>query len=186
VLDDTDMLQFAPAWMHCPRSHHLVPTTEVDLEGLWPTTAERQEATSWLASVLHFELDQYPEYRGSVHLLAPNPVYRKMRSRLHRGEAPGESVLVKFQPRAGRSLDGLTLLYRERDVYGVTSGSAVPVRSEVVRFNSQSMVHGTSEDVFDERRGFLEVSHSMTTFARAFNMQIGLAQATHVQGPKSS
>jgi hypothetical protein len=184
--DDSDMLPFAPAWIHCARSHHLVPTTEVDLEGLWPTAAEREEATNWLASVLHFELDQYPEYWGSVHLLAPNPVYRKMRSRLHRGEAPGESVLVKFQPRAGRSLDGLTLLYRERDAYGVTSGCVVRVRSDVLRFNSQSMVHSTSEDVFDERRGFLEVSHSMTTFVRGINMQFGAAQATRVQGAKSS
>jgi hypothetical protein len=184
--DDTDMLPFAPQWMHCPRSHHLVPPADVNLDALWPTAAERGTALKWLTERLHFDLDQYPEYWGSVHLLAPNPVYREMSSRLCRGEGTGESVLVRIQPRAAQSLDGLMLLYCEREAHGVAGGRVVPVRSNVVRFNSVGRVNGTSEDVYDARRGFLEVSHAGTVFIRSFSIQVGLTETTRVETPKSS
>ena len=184
--DDTNMLPFAPQWMNLPRSHHLVLPEEADLAALWPAASERERAADWLAGRLHFDLGEYPEYWGSVHLLAPNPVYRKMGSRLHRSETGGESVLVRFQPRTGRAVGGLTLLYREVDALGVTTGRVVSLRGSLVSFRSASVVHGTSEDVFDDRRGFLHVSRLVTTFARSINMQFGMSQALRVVGPTSS
>src|SRR5262245_41625703 len=73
---DTEMLPFRPQWVECPRVHHLVPLSNFRLDTLWPGLKERQKAIEGLEELLHFDLSAYPEYWGSVHLLAPNPVFR--------------------------------------------------------------------------------------------------------------
>jgi hypothetical protein len=50
----------------------------------------------------------YPECWGSVHLVAPNPVFRDLEVRRQpTSTADRESILLRFQPRAGKDLQGL-------------------------------------------------------------------------------
>ena len=48
------------------------------LDDLWPKRNLAEKATQWLEERLHFSLAEYPEYWGSVHLVAPNPVFREV------------------------------------------------------------------------------------------------------------
>lgn len=148
---------FLPEWIQCPRVHHLVPRMEFEPGALWSREAERETAREWLLSQLHFDIWKFPEYWGSIHLVAPNPLYRKLESR----SQPGEARLIQFQPRAGKSLEGITLLIRNQDPWGMTGGNAITVRSPLLRLARAGDV--STIEVWDQRRGALEPAATRQT-----------------------
>lgn len=178
--DDSTALPFKPQWIHCPRTHHLLPLVDFDLGQLW-SEEEKEKAQGWLEDRLHFELEKYPEYWGSVHLVAPNPVYREMRARLQRREPPAESVLVRFKPRAGKSVEGLELVFREKDPWGVTASRRATVVSPLMRMNFNREVNAVMEDVWDARRGLLEASSNAYSFMKTFKLDLGFTRKVVVQ-----
>ena len=171
--DDSDALPFKPQWIHCPRTHHLLPLVDFDLASLW-SAEEREKAQAWLEDRLHFNLGEYPEYWGSAHMIAPNPVYREMRTRLQRRQPPAESVLVKFQPRAQKFLEGLELIFREKDPWGITASRRAAVVSPVLRINFDREVNSVMADVCDSRRGFLDVSSNPHAFLKTIRLNLGI------------
>jgi len=183
--DDSDALPFVPQWIECPRTHHLLPLADFDLEGLW-SREEKEAALAWLEGRLHFDLREYPEYLGSVHLVAPNPVYREQGAYLERGKTPAESVIVKFQPRAARQVEGLRLLVHQKDAWGLSAYRWRTMRHPWVRLQLGGRVHDTPEDVLDPRRGFLHVSHYKRAFITGFSIDVNIGQRHKVIGPKSS
>lgn len=183
--DDATTIPFRPPWMQHPRTHHLLPLADFDLDVLW-TAAEQSKARNWLRGRLHFDLNKYPEYWGSIHLLAPNPVYRKLRTRLQPRGASNESVLVKFQPRAGKSVEGLELRFTEKDPWGVTASQRVIAEGPLLRMNFEREVNAVGVDVWDPKRGFLEVTNKSYVFLKTIQLSIGPAQKTIVQSPKHS
>lgn len=159
VKDREAVLPFSPAWHVCPRAHHLVPLADFDLKRLWSKAQEQKEAIRVLRERLHFELDQYPEYWGSVHLVAPNPVFRKLEVRRQPGGTKARSaVLFRFRPRPGKSIDSLELSVKEDRPSGTSALRRVPVHQPTVRliFDHATDLH--SETVYDEDRGLLFAS----------------------------
>ena len=183
--DDSDALPFVPQWIHCPRTHHLLPLVDFDLGQLW-SKEEKEKAQGWLEDRLHFDLGKYPEYWGSVHLVAPNPVYRAMGARLQPREPPAESVLVRFKPRAGKSVEGLELVFREKDPWGVTASRRATVVSPLMRMNFNREVNAVMEDVWDARRGLLEVSSKAYTFVKTFQLNLSAIRKVVVQAQDPS
>ncbi len=185
VSGESNTTPFCPAWHQHPRVHHLVPLSEMRLEKLWVREAEREKATRWLTDRLHFELEEYPEYWGSVHLVAPNPVYRKLRTRLQPRTPPKESVLLQFQPRAGKSVEGLELTFTEKEPWGLLDVRHVVVKRPLIRLDFDRKVTATKQDVYDRKRGVLAPSYHETVFLRsiAIGMQLVTGQV-RVEGKK--
>lgn len=180
--DDTDILPFCPQWITCPRTHHLLPLADFDLGALW-SVDEREEAQGWLKDHLHFDLGEYPEYWGSVHLVAPNPVFRKVRTRLQRRGAPAESVLVQFESRAGKSVSGLEMVFREQEPWGVTAARRVSVDGPLLRMNFDRQVEAVLAEVWDPRRGLLEVPSEPHHFIKRIHLDMSLMRKVVVQTP---
>jgi hypothetical protein len=180
--DDSTTIPFKPQWIHGPRTHHLLPLVDFDLEQLW-SEEEKEKAQGWLEDRLHFDLGKYPEYWGSVHLVAPNPVYRKMDVRQNRQELLADSVLVRFEPRAAKTATGLELIFREKDLWGVTAPRRVRVKSPVLKINFDK---SKSKDVFDPARGFLEVGNLSSGLFGSISLGVKLSQKYLIQGPQSS
>lgn len=180
--DDSDAIPFVPQWIHCPRTHHLLPLVDFDLGQLW-SEEEKNKAQAWLEDRLHFDLGKYPEYWGSVHLVAPNPVYREIDTRLQQ-QPPAESVLVRFQPRANMSVEGLDLIFREKDPWGVTAFRRTTLKSPLMRINFNREVAAVMDDIWDRQRGFLKVSSSANPFLRTIQLNMGILRqaVVHVQG----
>lgn len=178
--DDSETLPFVPQWIRFPRTHHLLPLAEVNLDQLW-SEQEREEAQRWLEGRLHYDLREYPEYWGSLHLIAPNPVYRELHSRLQPRVPPAESVLLRFEPRAGKSVAGLELIFHERDPWGVTASLRRAARGPLIRVNFDRAVNSVTEDVWDPRRGLLESSSEATPFLSSIELDMGIAQTTVVK-----
>ena len=103
-------LVFAPDWMQGSRAHFLFPK-----EVLSPEIAEvvkndkiREKVEEWL----NFDIaSAYPEYQGSISLVAPNPLYRTIETSHLEQPLPGfaESVAYKVVVRDGQRLNGLRL-----------------------------------------------------------------------------
>jgi hypothetical protein len=180
--DDSDAIPFVPQWIHCPRTHHLLPLVDFDLGQLW-SEEEREKAQGWLEDRLHFDLVRYPEYWGAVHMIAPNPVYRKMDLRKPRRELSTNSVIARFEPRAAKTVTGLELIFRDKDPWGVTASRHVRVKHAVIKINSDK---SKSKDVLDPARGFLEVGNFATGFIGSVSIGISLSQKFFVQVPKTS
>ncbi|EYF06834.1 Hypothetical protein CAP_1531 [Chondromyces apiculatus DSM 436] len=183
--DDSDILPFIPQWIHCPRTHHLLPIAAFALEQLW-SAQEAEKAWHWLEGRLHFDLGNYPEYWGSAHLIAPNPLYRKLKSRLQRRQPPAESVLLRFQPRAGKSIEGLELIFHEKEPWGVTTSRRLSLRSPLVRMNLDREVNSVTRDVWDPRRGFLETTNHIHVFIKAIDSDIEVTRRVMVRGEGQS
>lgn len=83
---------FAAAWHACPRVHRLIPLQQVEPGAIWPAACEQDTALSWLSERLQFTLEDYPEYLGSVNLIAPNPVFRTLDQRLRLSPAAPNGV----------------------------------------------------------------------------------------------
>jgi hypothetical protein len=183
--DDTDMLPFVPGWIQCPRTHHLLPLVDVDLGALW-SKEEEEKARAWLEDRLHFDLEEYPEYWGSVHLVAPNPVYREQRAHPEPGKDPSESLLLRFRPRAGKRVEGLRVLVHDRNAWGVTAYRWLTVRQPWLRIQNAGRAAGAPENVLDPRRGFLKVSNYKRGFLAGISLAVNVARRYRVSAAESS
>ena len=101
-------LVFAPDWMHGSRVHFLFPE-----QSLAPTISEILRSGSnrkTLEEWLHFDIvDAYPDYQGTLCLVAPNPVFRSIeKSVLEQARAgAAETVAYKLIARQGQRLNGV-------------------------------------------------------------------------------
>jgi len=180
-MDESDIIPFCPQWIHCPRTHHLLPVADFNFGRLW-SQDERERALEWLAGRLHFDLRDYPEYWGSVHLVAPNPVYRKLDSRLQPRTPPAESVLLRFQPRAGKSLNDIEISFVEQDSWGTTALRSTRVSGPLLRVNLDREVNAVAWNVCSAKRGTIEVSGNPHVFLKSIHMNVSVAQAAVIQG----
>jgi hypothetical protein len=176
-------IPFCPAWHASPRVHHLVPLADMALDKLWLKEAERRIAAQWLSERLHFRLEDYPEYWGSVHLVAPNPVYRGLDTRFRAGIPPRESIFARFQPRAGKSVEGLEFTYTDKEPWGPLDVRQAAVKTPLLRFDFERAVEGTREEVYDPKRGML--AHLEAYLNKSMSLSIDLvSQRLRVQGKK--
>jgi hypothetical protein len=160
---DTEMLPFCPQWVECPRVHHLVPLSNFRLDTLWPGSTEGQKAIEGLETLLHFDLSAYPEYWGSVHLLAPNPVFRDYDGRRQPTSAENvEHSLFRFHPRAGKSVATLELTVHEVRPSGRGTTARIRVEKNLIRLSFDHRWSGHRRTVYDPERGMLLMGHYAT------------------------
>ena len=103
-------LHFAPDWMHGSRVHFLFPKALFSKEA--GQVIEADKVKTKLLEWLNFDIvDKYPEYRGAIALVAPNPLFRSIESSRLEAPRPGfaESVAYKTVARRGQSPSGLRL-----------------------------------------------------------------------------
>ena len=103
-------LTFAPDWMHGSRAHCLFPKNvpSPEIAKIIETNKIREKLMDWL----NFDIvDAYPEYRGTICLVAPNPLFRSIETTRLKPARPGcaESVAYKIVARQGQCVDGLRL-----------------------------------------------------------------------------
>ncbi|MGO9837690.1 MAG: VPA1262 family N-terminal domain-containing protein [Polyangiaceae bacterium] len=163
----TARVPFVADWQGNVRVRHLV--TADSPTRAW-TEAERRIASEWLKTSLHLELEDFPEYAGSVHLIAPNPVFRSIFARREIGGDGKPSVVVAITPRAGRSVEGLDLLVEEERPTGIGILARVALQEDVVRVVLPHTPDRLRKRVLDPRRGVL------------FEGQFGIAVSFSIAG----
>ena len=120
---------------------------------------------------------RYPELAGSIHLLAPNPVYRDLKVRLNVAHDGAESTLVEISPRAGMSSDSLEALVFEHRPSGISSLQVQPFGSQpYMAVPFQGTVQETEIFIRCQRRGLLEWQPP-SSFVRELNFNGGIVSA---------
>lgn len=140
---------FSGDWQESVRAKHLIPDANPMKE--W-TEAERKTAVEWLARECHVDLNTLPEFTGSIHLIAPNPVFRRI---VVRHDEKSSELVVAIVPRAECSLSGLTLLVEEKRTTGIGFVANVPLKDAVVRVRLPHFPAEIRERIIDARRGLL-------------------------------
>lgn len=70
-----------------------------------------ETAISFIERRLHINLNDYPEYLGSIALVVPDPIVKKIDNFLVPAtDTEGDKIFYRFVPRAGKTLDDLTLI----------------------------------------------------------------------------
>jgi len=167
----TDTIPFCPAWHGNPRVHHLVPLVDVQPALLWSDAHDRERASEWLTHRLHFRLDDYPQYRGSIHLVAPNPVYRALAQRLHSVPGGGEREVLRFELRVGHTVEGLALSITEEQEWGLLSAQQVQVDSRMLVFDFARQIDATRITVHEKGRGVLQAQPQAYQFLRSIHIR---------------
>lgn len=180
--EETTALPFVGGWMECPRTHHLITIEPMSTDALW-TDSEYDKAIVVLSSKLHFSLEQYPELLGSVHLIAPNPVYRGLRSAL-RVRRDGESSLMRFQPRTGMSVENLVLRFQERAPWGPKEIRVIPGREGIIRLDFDHVIDSVREEVLDSVRGILQAGDATAFYMRSVETTFSVDKRVKVQARK--
>jgi hypothetical protein len=91
------------------RIHRLMSAADPVLEVL----ARDIVVCGWLASRIHFRIDEYPELLGSIALIAPDPQVRSVKQFFTRDKEGKERLVTLLQPRTGQNLDRLELTILE-------------------------------------------------------------------------
>jgi hypothetical protein len=177
---DLHVLPFVPYHIEYPRVHQMLAATPLVLDALW-TEGEQVRAVEWLATRLHFDLRRYPEYWGSIHLVAPNPVFRHLESRCEPHSDGAESILLRFHLRHGKSVAGLELSVREEDEWGTRTFARVAIRQPLVRIRFNRAVEAHRFEVVDPVRGVLRSMRNVLTFCKQVGINIHLARTEIVR-----
>ena len=75
-----------------PRIHRLMAAADPDLDAL----ARDLTVCDWLASRVHFRIDEYPELLGSITLIAPDPQVRSVKQYFTRDKLGKERFVTQL------------------------------------------------------------------------------------------
>ena len=152
MLIPTTCVPFAADWQHSARVRQLVP--DAGPLDAW-TNEERARATAWLKEECHLDFEVLPEFAGSIHLIAPNPLFRESFLRYEVDEHGRHQLLFAVKPRAGQSAAGLELIIEEQRATGAGVLARVTLDGPIVRVELPHRPSNVRERVIDPQRGLL-------------------------------
>lgn len=152
-LNTADKLPFVPDWHICSRVHHLIP---IELANELVEILKDEKVVNWLSQQFYFNFQAYPEYFGSLHLVAPNPVIRHFKNKLIRNENGSiEAEMYFFMPRAGYTLEGLQLIVGEKRPTGIASMRCIPLHSNLLKVEYPHAIEQIATAIVCPERGVL-------------------------------
>lgn len=151
----TNGLPFVARTWGTVRVHHLLPT---GLPDAVLRLKQHDNALEWFSDRLFFDLSEYREWVGSVHLLAPNPVFRELDRHWERAHTGEDATVVRMIARAGQPLDDLQLHLTVFGPTGVQRASVFEVAGPVLRVPHVGTAELVSHQVVCPRRGVLDWS----------------------------
>jgi len=154
VLDAT-LTPFLSKWHQFPRIHHLL-SLQFNLASHWQDPRDRTEAAEWFVKQLAFDFREHTSLWGSIHLIAPNPVFRDFQyTRGKSTRADFETVAYKVDFRAGKRPHDLMLIVRDDTPSGTGLVKAIPLTSAYGTFLINREFSLQSIYVTDRWRGLL-------------------------------
>jgi hypothetical protein len=179
LVTPTTEIPFCADWHGRPRARHLIAQSD---PSLMFTPVERSKAASWLEAELHLDLGEFPEFWGSVHLLAPNPVFRAMCVRADGEKKSRSGLVLTFVPRAGRSVEGLTIILEEERPTGLGVLLSATLDSPIVRVPMPTHPGSVRGRVMDPKRGVV-LDAPFRVFDVGFNLTTRLSSQNRRVAP---
>lgn len=160
-------------WGMC-RIHHLLS------ESPDPFVLElvaHEKSKNWMSERLLWDIYEYPELAGSIHLIFPNPIYRYMEEKLLPGDqGKPDSVRVNISLRKEKSLKGLSLITVERTPLGVMNFKIQSISSPAMKIDLAGEAQEFATAVYSEQYGLLEYT-DFGYFLRGISIDVGIVEA---------
>lgn len=171
-------LPFLANWYACPRVHHLIQPGFA-LSRLWNDT-QQATARHWLSEQLYFDIADHGVLWGSVHLVAPNPVFRSVSRRLgDLGDRNEEQLLLHVQARNGHRADGLLLRFLEQRPTGVCVSRHWTLTGPTLLLQFDHILAEVAIEIHDPHRGLLWFELP-AHFLQSVGVQMSIASGTRV------
>ena len=170
----TELCPFlSESWGMC-RVHHLMSE---EPDSFVVQLVAHEKSLAWMKDRLLWDIHEFPELIGSVHLILPNPVYRYIEEKLIPNEdGKPEQVRINFTLRKAQTTAGLKLITAERQPFGVMNIKEYPVNSPEMKILLAGKAEEFATAVFCERRGLLEYTN-FGNFVRAICINMGIIHA---------
>ncbi len=166
-----ESVDYQACWHLAPRMHHLFPT---NFSPEW-TEDEWKSAAEWLSGRLHFQLGKQANLWGSVHLVAPSPVFRYFGDRLDSDRPGADAIHYYCILRTGERLADLTLTVREEREDGDVRLYDLPIERRFSRLELDHIFDLHSAVLIDRQRGPLWYSPPgvfLRSASVSFNVQV--------------
>lgn len=157
------------------RAHHLYPErTPPLLQKLFELHPELRD---WASDRILTSFERYPELVGSIHLLAPNPVFRSLHVRLHVAADGSESTAIEITPRAGMTFEGLQATVIEHRPTGISAYQTIAfTETPYLLVKHIGAVEEVELYLYCPRRGLLEWQ-APSSYMRQATMGMSLVSA---------
>lgn len=176
--DSVELCPFLPSVLGTCRTAHLLPMRwDLFLGDLISYT----EPVAWMEQHLFWNIHDYPELIGSVHLIMPNPICRYVEEKLipHKGQQTSEQVRVRLVLREKQKIDGMHLYTIERGHFGLFNARCEPVQSENLTIPLAGAAKEFAMVLFDSERGVLDYT-DFGYFIRSIRMDMAIMDAAHI------
>lgn len=169
---------------HCwgaVRAHHLVQeVVPEEVSKLFASAGKNAETIiNWLKDRLFFDLQHYQEWKGSLHLIAPNPVFRSFHQRLGVSADGSESSDCHLELRAGRDLTALDLYLSERHQTGIVSFCRKEITSPFFSIPHIDRTEQVEYMINSSRYGVLDW-HEPVSFIRSIQFQSNIVNGKKI------
>lgn len=169
---------------HCwgvVRAHHLIQgAVPEEVNKLFSGDAEHiKKIVGWLKDKLFFDLQHYQEWKGSLHFIAPNPVFRSFHQRLGVSEDGSESSDCHLELRAGRDLTQLDLYLSERHPTGIVSFCRKEINSPFFSIPHIDRTEQVEYMIHSSRYGVLDW-HEPVSFLRSITFQSNIVSGKKI------
>lgn len=163
------------------RTRYWATTKPTNLIAELKTLLEVESVQSGLRALMGDRFgDIQPPWLGSLHVMAPNPIYRSLKTTLQEHDSD-EFIRVQVMPRDGSDISTLKLLVNEVRPTGFGSVHLGKIEHLDFLLKRPGGVEQIAVTVLCEKRGSLE-AHSPMNFAKRINLQIGhVHKELHIQ-----
>ena len=88
---------------------------------------------------INFDIAKFPEYIGTINIVAYNPLIRDIRVCL-RGEGKKERVIVEIEPRTNANINGLKYFHIEKRLTGYSNYKEIDIRDNFFSIETNNNV----------------------------------------------
>lgn len=165
----SDQVPFVSQVWQAPHVHHLI---QPDIPAQAKAAALDPEGQKWLSEQMFVDFDAYAEFLGSLHLIAPNPIFRGIDHGLSSKGPDQEISVLRFHPRMNKTIDGLRAILIDRRSTGIGSLVEAKIISTEMKISHPP---GTTKEVevvvLDQAGSILSWSRP-TGFAQSFAVNV--------------
>ncbi len=170
---------FVPAsWGICRLHHKISAATDPFLTKLCQT----DEIIQWLRMCLKWNIHEYPELIGSMHIILPNPIYRSLEWKLipAEGDHSSEEVFGHIFFREDKNIcTGLELWTIERSVVGYLNINKTIINTPDIFVRTVDRVKEYAYLVFSKEYGLLDYG-GFFSFMRSMHFSISIKDKVRV------
>lgn len=106
---------------------------------------------------INFDISKFPEYIGTINIVAYNPLIRDVRVCL-KGEGSNEKVIVEIEPRENVNLEGLKYIHIEKRLKGYSNYKEIEIKDKFFSIETNNNVEQIAHVIVCSKRGVIDWS----------------------------